>query len=81
LTLGAASTSAAVTAQGAFSAGTLPSKAADTFSAGELPSKAADTFSAGSAATFTTAKAITDLGTAEAAAQPFTGTSTTITVA
>ena len=80
LTLGAASTSAAVTAQGAFSAGTLPSKAADTFSAGELPSKAADTFSAGSAATFSTAKAITNLGTAEAAAQTFTGTSTTITV-
>lgn len=81
LTLGTASTSAAVTAQGAFSAGTLPSKAADTFSAGELPSKAADTFSAGSAATFSTAKAITALGTAEAAAQTFTGTSTTITVA
>ena len=81
LTLGTASTSAAVTAQGTFSAGTLPSKAADTFSAGELPSKAADTFSAGSAATFTTAKAITALGTAEAAAQTFTGTSTTITVA
>lgn len=35
-----------------FSAGTLPSKAADTFSAGTLPSKAADTFSAGTQASW-----------------------------
>ena len=46
LVLTDASTSAAVTAQGAFSAGSLPSKAADTFSAGTLPSKEADSFSA-----------------------------------
>ena len=81
LTLGTASTSAAVTAQGTFSAGTLPSKAADTWSAGTLPSKAADTFSAGSAATFSTAKAITGLGTATAAAQTFTGSAVSVTVA
>ena len=57
LTLAAATTAAAVTAQGTFDAGTLPSKAADTFSAGSVTtldltkfnggSKAADTFSAG----------------------------------
>jgi len=63
-----------------FSAGTLPSKEADTFSAGTLPSKEADTFSAGTAPTLATAKAITNLGTAEAAAQTFTGTEATITV-
>lgn len=80
LTFAAASTASAVTAQGTFSAGTLPSKAADTFSAGTLPSKAADSFSAGSAATFSTSAAITDLGTATAAAQTFTGTQATITV-
>lgn len=56
------------------------SKAADTFAAGSLPSKAADTFSAGTAPTLATDKAITDLGTAEAAAQVFTGTEATITV-
>ena len=56
------------------------SKAADTFSAGSLPSKAADTFSAGTAPTLATDKAITDLGSAEAAAQVFTGTEATITV-
>ena len=44
LTLVAASTSAAVTAQGTFDAGSLPSKAADTWDAGSLPSKNADTF-------------------------------------
>lgn len=94
LELAAASTSAAVTAQGTFSAGSLPSKAADTWSAGTLPSKAADsftqgtlpskaadTFTAGSAATFSTAAAITDLGTATAAGQAFTGTAATINVA
>ena len=94
LELTAASTSAAVTAQGTFSAGSLPSKAADTWSAGTLPSKAADsftqgtlpskaadTFTAGSAATFSTAAAITDLGTATAAGQAFTGTAATINVA
>lgn len=48
LTFSTASTSSAVTAQGTFDAGSLPSKAADTFSAGTLPTKAADTFSAGS---------------------------------
>lgn len=63
-----------------FSAGTLPSKAADTFSAGTLPSKAADTFDAGSAATFTTESVITDLGTATAAAQVFTGATVSVTV-
>lgn len=56
------------------------SKAADTFDAGALPSKAADTFSAGSAATLATSKAITAVGTGEAAAQTFTGTAATITV-
>lgn len=56
------------------------SKAADTWSAGSLPSKAADTFSAGTAPTLATDKAITDLGSAEAAAQVFTGTEATITV-
>lgn len=67
LTLSSASTSSAVTAQGTFSAGTLPSKAADTFSAG-------------SAATFSTAKAITGLGTATAAGQTFTGSAVSVTV-
>ena len=56
------------------------SKAADTWSAGSLPSKAADTFSAGTAPTLATDKAITDLGSAEAAAQVFTGSEATITV-
>ena len=56
------------------------SKAADTFNAGSLPSKAADTFNAGTAPTLATGKAITDLGSAEAAAQVFTGTEDTITV-
>lgn len=46
LVLTDASTSAAVTAQGTFSAGSLPSKAADTFNAGTLPSKVADSFTA-----------------------------------
>lgn len=94
LELSVASTSSAVTAQGTFSAGSLPSKAADTWSAGTLPSKAADTFSAGtlpskeadsfsagSAATFSTASAITALGAATAAAQTFTGSAATISVA
>lgn len=57
------------------------SKAADTFSAGTLPSKDADTFNAGSAATLAVAKAITAVGTGEAAAQVFSGTQDTITVA
>ena len=56
------------------------SKASDTFSAGSLPSKAADSFDAGTAPTLATDKAITDLGSAEAAAQTFTGTAATITV-
>lgn len=56
------------------------SKAADTFSKGTLPSKAADTFNAGSAATFNTAKAITALGAATAAAQTFTGSAVSSTV-
>ena len=56
------------------------SKAADTWNAGSLPSKDADTFNAGSAATLATGKAITDLGSAEAAAQVFSGTQATITV-
>ena len=123
LTLSAATTAAAVTAQGTFTPaaygtdtfdggtptaidttkfsggskaadtftqGSLPSKAADTWSAGTMAaidvtkfnggSKAADTFSAGSAATPTTASAITAVGTGEAAAQTFTGTEATITV-
>ena len=44
LTLVSATTASAVTAQGTFDAGSLPSKAADTWDAGSLPSKAADTF-------------------------------------
>ena len=90
LTLGTASTSSAVTAQGAFNAGSVTtldltkfnggSKASDTFNAGTLPSKTADTFSAGSAATFNTAKAITALGTATAAAQTFTGSAVQVSV-
>ena len=123
LTLSAATTAAAVTAQGTFTpatygtdtfdggtptavdvskfsggskaadtwnAGTLPTKAADSFSAGNMTtldltkfnggSKAADTFSAGSAATPTTATAVTAVGTGEAAAQVFSGTQATITV-
>lgn len=63
-----------------FDAGTLPSKTADTWSAGTLPSKAADTFDAGSAATFTTETVVTDLGTATAAAQVFTGSTVSVTV-
>lgn len=59
LAFGIASTSSAVTAQGTFNAGTLPSKTADTFSAGTLPSKGADTFSAGTVPTLATAKALT----------------------
>lgn len=56
------------------------SKAADSFSAGSLPSKAADSFDAGTAPTLATDKAITDLGSAEAAGQVFTGAAATITV-
>jgi len=63
-----------------FSAGSLPTKAADTFSAGSLPSKSADTFSAGTVPTLATGKAITAVGTGEAAAQTFTGTAGTVTV-
>ena len=66
------------------------SKAADSFTA-NVPtaidvtkfdggSKAADTWSAGTAPTLATAKAITAVGTATAAAQTFTGTEATITV-
>jgi len=123
LTLSAASTGAAVTAQGDFTPavygtdtfdGGTPtaidttkfsggSKAADTFNAGSATvvdvtkfdggSKAADTFSAGtqasfvegafnpgSAATLAKAKAVTNIGTGEAAAQVFSGTQATITV-
>ena len=123
LTLSAASTSDAVTAQGTytpavygtdtFDGGTPTaidttkfsggSKAADTFNAGSATvvdvtkfdggSKVADTFSAGtqasfvegafnpgSAATLAKAKAITNIGTGEAAAQVFSGTQATITV-
>lgn len=65
-----------------FSAGTLPSKSADTWNAGSLPSKAADTFNPGSAATFTTAKALTPSDTGTAAAQNITvGTNDKVKVA
>jgi hypothetical protein len=123
LTLSAATTSQAVTAQGTFTPavygtdtfdGGTPtaidttkfsggSKAADTWNAGAVTvidvtkfdggSKAADSFNAGSqaafvegafnpgsAATLATSKAITALGSAEAAAQVFSGTQATITV-
>lgn len=43
-------------------------------------SKAADSFNAGTAPTLATDKAITNVGTGEAAAQVFTGTAATITV-
>lgn len=66
------------------------SKAADTFDGGTPTaidttkfsggSKAADTWNAGTAPTLATDKAITDLGSAEAAGQVFTGTAATITV-
>lgn len=66
------------------------SKAADTWSAGTMASidvtkfnggsKAADTWSAGTAPTLSTGKAITAVGTGEAAAQTFSGTQATITV-
>ena len=56
------------------------SKASDTFSAGSLPSKSSDTFSAGTVPTLATSKAITAVGTGEAAAQTFTGSAATITV-
>jgi len=101
LTLGSASTSAAVTAQGTFTPasygtdsfnGGTPttidvtkfnggSKASDTFSAGTLPSKAADSFSAGSAATFTTETVVKSIGTGTAAAQTFSGSTVSVTVA
>ena len=73
-----------------WSAGTLPtvdvtkfdggSKAADTWNAGSLPSKEADTWNAGTAPTLASGKAITAVGTGEAAAQVFTGTEGTVTV-
>ena len=87
LTLSAASTSDAVTAQGTFTAAVYGT---DTFNGGtptaidlskfDGGSKAADTFDAGSAATFTTESVITGLGTATAAAQTFTGSTVSVTV-
>jgi hypothetical protein len=87
LTLSAASKTAAVTAQGTFTPAVYGT---DTFNGGTPTaidttkfnggSKAADTFNAGSAATLATSSAITDLGTATAAAQTFTGTQATIVV-
>lgn len=66
------------------------SKAADTFSAGTVTtidttkfsggSKASDTFTAGTAPTLATDKAITAIGTGEAAAQTFTGSAVSVTV-
>ena len=94
LTFSAASTSAAVTAQGTFSAGTAPTLATGsavtaqgTFSAGTAPTLATGsaltaqgTFSAGTAPVLGTAKALTAAVTGTAAAQTFTGTEATITV-
>jgi hypothetical protein len=87
LTLGAASKSSAVTAQGTFTPAVYGT---DSFNGGtptvvdvtkfDGGSKAADTFNAGSAATPTTANAVTAVGTGEAAAQVFSGTQATITV-
>ena len=88
LTLSAASTSAAVTAQGTFNAGSLPSKASDTWSAGTMAaidttkfnggSKAADTWSAGTQASFTegafSAGSPATLATAKAVTNIGTGT-------
>ena len=56
------------------------SKASDSFSAGSLPSKEADTWSAGTAPTLSTGKAVTNIGTGEAAAQTFTGSAVSVTV-
>lgn len=67
LTLSSATTSSAVTAQGSFNAGTLPSKASDTFNPG-------------SAATFNTQSVVTGIGTAVAAGQVFSGATVTVTV-
>lgn len=88
LVLTTASTSDALTAQGAFTPAVYGT---DTFNGGtptvidlskfDGGSKAADTFSAGSAATFTTQAVITDLGTATAAAQVFSGDTISVTVA
>lgn len=94
LTFSDATTSAAVTAQGTFSAGTAPVLATGkaltaqgTFSAGTAPTLATGkaltaqgTFSAGTAPTLATGKAITAVGTGTAAGQTFSGTQATITV-
>ena len=94
LTFSAATTSAAVTAQGTFSAGSAATLATGsavtaqgTFSAGSAATLATasavtaqGTFSAGSAATLATSKALTASDTGTAAAQTFTGTQATITV-
>ena len=94
LTFSDATTSAAVTAQGTFSAGSAATLATSsavtaqgTFSAGSAATLATGsavtaqgTFSAGSAATPTTAKALTASDTGTAAAQTFSGTQATITV-
>ena len=80
LIIEAASTSSAVTAQGTFSAGSLPSFTEGTFTQGTLPSFTEGAFSAGSVPTLATAKAITAVGTGTAAAQTFTGSAATITV-
>lgn len=80
LTFADATTAQAVTEQGTFSQGSLPSFTEGAFTQGSLPSFTEGAFDAGSAATPTKAKAITAVGTGTAAAQVFGGSQATITV-
>lgn len=80
LTFSDAFTAQAVTEQGTFGQGTLPSYTEGAFTQGSLPSFTEGDFHAGSAATPTTAKAVTAVGTGTAAAQVFKGTQGTVTV-
>ena len=76
LTLSAATTAAAVTAQGTFSAGTVTTLDLTKFSGG---SKAADTWSAGTVPTLATGKALTAQGTFSAGTAPTLATGTAVT--
>ena len=76
LTLSAATTAAAVTAQGTFSAGTVTTLDLTKFNGG---SKAADTWSAGTVPTLATGKALTAQGTFSAGTAPTLATGTAVT--
>ena len=76
LTFSAATTAAAVTAQGAFSAGTVTTLDLTKFSGG---SKANDTWSAGTVPTLATGKALTAQGTFSAGTAPTLATGTAVT--